>query len=60
MKLMDKKTLKSFRNLCPDGKGISSITISSGGKSVTLTPDTRKKVSELLKKMKEGNKEEKK
>ncbi|HUX01769.1 MAG TPA: putative metallopeptidase [Phycisphaerae bacterium] len=40
---------KGLRSLCPkEGDGVSSITLESGGKSVTLTPETGKKIDKML------------
>jgi len=40
--------LKPLRDLCPDGKELSSVTISSGRESVTLTPETREKLDKVI------------
>lgn len=40
--------LKPLRDLCPDGKGLTSVEISSGGKSVTLTPEMRKNLDKAI------------
>lgn len=51
--LKDKKFVKLMRNLCPSGESsCSSITISKGDQSVTLTPETRKVLNDKLKRMK--------
>jgi len=43
--------LKAMKGLCPtegDG-GLASVTISAGGRSVTLTGNTRRKIDRMLK-----------
>lgn len=42
----DPAFLKATRDLCPKGEG--SVTISTGGKSVTLTSDTRKNIGKQI------------
>ena len=45
----DRKIAQAVRDLCPTGEGCTSVTFSSGGKSVTLTGETRKKLNAALK-----------
>lgn len=40
--------LKAMRDLCPDGKGLTEVTFSVGGKSVTLTKEARDKADAEL------------
>lgn len=50
----DPKTLRAMRNLCPDGKRITGVTFSTPGRPpVTLTVETRKKINQRLKTLKE-------
>jgi hypothetical protein len=47
------KVIKAMRDLCPDGKGgVTTVTLSGRGRSVTLTHKTRQKCDRLLKQAK--------
>ena len=46
--LSDPEILRILRDLCPRGKG-ETVTFSSGGVSVVLTPETRRQLDRALK-----------
>jgi len=48
------KVLLAMRDLCPDGKDVTSVTFSANGQSVTLTKETRAKADAELKRRKEA------
>jgi hypothetical protein len=53
--LRDPKFLRALRKLCPRKRsGCDAIEITSRGETVTLTPETRRKIDKKLKAMEKG------
>lgn len=48
--------LRAMRDLCPDGKDLKKATFSAGGRTVTLTKESRKKADAELRRRKEAGK----
>jgi len=46
--LRDPKILRLMRDMCPKPGSGYEVTITSGSKSTTLTPETRKKIEARL------------
>jgi hypothetical protein len=52
---IDTGVLKAMRDLCPKaGDGLTSVEFSSGGKTVRLTAESRKRADEELKRRKKA------
>ena len=57
IRAIDTEMLKLMRKLCPDGKGLTSVSFSLNGEDpVVLTAESRKRVDAELKRRKLGEK----